>query len=580
MNPARRATAAAATTVVLAAAGTLLATTPASAAVTCASPVFKRQFFANTTLSGTAKKTDCDSAIDQSWSGAPATGLPKDNFTVRWTVTRDFGSGGPFSFAGSGQDGIRVYLDGTRKIDLWKNVSSTVSKTVNVTIPAGKHTLRVDFANWTGTANVKFGYTPRTTASVDTVRPLAPTGTSVAYDTATGRARLTWAKNTEMDLAGYRVYRRLKGAAFPGTPLAATTSTTYTDSTLPVTGATYYYEIRAHDKAGNESAGTADQAVTTVDRVAPGVPTITRASGEVTPTGGTGGLLVGWDEVVDAATYRVYRAASENGTYAEVASTDQLSYLDTSAVESTVYYYRVSAVDAAGNESARTEPRRGKIWDNDPPPLVTGLSVTPTEYGFQLDWDKSPAQDLRHYTIHWGELYGDEGEQVCYGSLVDYVSPDETSYAYTTLPDGDEVCFFVDAVDDEGNSANKWSDDPVQAVRATELDMTPSVATPEGSPLRLTATGAEGDEGNLLEWSGLGAGEEGAADPAESFRVYRWNPASATYEKIAELPAAAFSYFDTGARRGTTSYYWVTGVRADGTESEPAGDWAVTAPAA
>ncbi|MGF0171256.1 PA14 domain-containing protein [Streptomyces sp. Marseille-Q5077] len=582
MNPARRATAAAAATVVLATTGALLTTTsPASAAVTCTSPVFKRQFFANTTFSGTAKRTDCDSVIDQNWgTGAPASGLPKDNFSVRWILTRDFGSGGPFSFAVSSQDGIRVYLDGSRKVDIWKNVSTTAKKTVNVTVPAGKHTLRVDHVNWTGTANVKFAYTPRTSATVDKVKPLTPTGTSVAYDQTTGRAKISWSRNQEMDLAGYRVYRRLKGASYGSKPLATTTSTTYTDSTLPVTGATYFYEIRAHDRAGNESAGTADQAVTTVDRVAPGVPTITGATGEVTPAGGTGGLLVEWAKVADAATYRVYRATSRDGTYTEVGSTDRLSHLDTSAAESTVYHYQVSGVDAAGNASARSATQYGRIWDNDPPPLVTGLSVTPTEYGFQLDWDKSPARDLRHYTVHWGELAGDEGEQVCYGSLVDYVSPSETSYAYTTRPDGDEVCFFVDAVDDEGNSAVKWSDDPVEAVRATELDMTPSVPTPDGSPLHLTASGAEGDEGNQLVWSGLGAGEEESAAPAQSFRVHRWNPASATYEKIAELPAGAFSYFDKGARRGTTSFYWVTGVQADGTESVPAGDWTVTAPAA
>jgi hypothetical protein len=35
-----------------------------------------------------------------------------------------------------------------------------VKKTVNVTVPAGKHTLRVDYANWTGAANVSFAYTP------------------------------------------------------------------------------------------------------------------------------------------------------------------------------------------------------------------------------------------------------------------------------------------------------------------------------------------------------------------------------------------------------------------------------------
>lgn len=67
MTPARRTTAAAATAVVLATAGGLLTAVavPASAATTCTSPVFKRQFFANISFSGTPKKTDCDSAIDQ-----------------------------------------------------------------------------------------------------------------------------------------------------------------------------------------------------------------------------------------------------------------------------------------------------------------------------------------------------------------------------------------------------------------------------------------------------------------------------------------------------------------------------------
>ncbi|KFG00683.1 hypothetical protein IQ62_12255, partial [Streptomyces scabiei] len=113
----------AATAVVLAAAGGLLTATAATAAaaVTCASPVYKQQLFANTTFSGTPKKTVCDSAIDQNWgTGAPATGLPSNNFGVRWTVTRDFGSGGPFTLAVSGLDGIRVYLDpgttGARRI--------------------------------------------------------------------------------------------------------------------------------------------------------------------------------------------------------------------------------------------------------------------------------------------------------------------------------------------------------------------------------------------------------------------------------------------------------------------------------
>ncbi|MDN0198277.1 PA14 domain-containing protein [Streptomyces sp. S.PNR 29] len=573
MNPARRTTAATATALVLATAGGLLSltATPASAAVTCTSPVYKRQFFANTTFSGTPKKTDCDTAIDQDWgTGAPASGLPSNNFGVRWTVTRDFGSGGPFSLAASAQDGIRVYLDGVRKVDLWKNVSTTVKKTVNVTVPSGKHTLRVDFVNWSGTANVKFTYTPRTSADVDTVKPLAPTGASVTYDAATGKARLTWAKNKEMDLAGYRVYRRLKGTSFGSTPLATTTSVSYTDSTLPVTGEAYYYEVRAFDKAGNESAGTADQLVTTADRVAPGVP----AGVEITDASEAGGLRVGWSAVAEAATYRVYRAASADGTYTLLGSTDQLSYRDASAAVRTKYYYRVSALDAAGNESARSTAVSGTRRDDTPPPAVTGVTVTPTEYGFEVRWDANPATDLASYVVRRGELWGDEEEQVCSLYPGFYVSADTTSYEYVTDPDGEESCFIVDAVDEAGNSSFKWTGE-AQIVTATEFDMTPSVATPEGSPLTLDATGAEGDEGNRLTWYGLA---EDAAEQAGGYRVYRWNPATSQYEKIAEPGPGAVEYFDTTAKRGTTSYYWVTAVSADGTESLPAGDSATTAP--
>ncbi|WTF36834.1 hypothetical protein OG973_19385 [Streptomyces cyaneofuscatus] len=49
---------------------------------------------------------DCDAAIDQYWGkGAPVSGVPSDNFGVRWPVTHDFGSGGPFTFTASAQDG-------------------------------------------------------------------------------------------------------------------------------------------------------------------------------------------------------------------------------------------------------------------------------------------------------------------------------------------------------------------------------------------------------------------------------------------------------------------------------------------
>ncbi|MFJ7075579.1 fibronectin type III domain-containing protein [Streptomyces sp. NPDC098781] len=562
MNPARGT---AATVVLATAAGLVTAVAaPASAAVTCTSPVFKRTFYANTSFSGTPRRTDCDGVIDQNWgTGAPASGLPTNNFGVRWSVTRDFGSGGPFTLSASGLDGIRVYVDGNLKINLWKNLSTTVSKTVNVDIPKGKHALRIDYVNWTGSARVKVGYTPRTSASVDKIAPLSPTGAAVTYDRATGKARLTWAGNKEMDLAGYRVHRRVKGGSYPAAPLATTTSTSFTDTSLPVTGAAYEYSVRAYDKAGNASVGTASLTVTTADRTAPGVP------GGLSTDSRQDGLWVGWGAVEGATSYRVYRAATADGTYTRVGATSDASYVDTSAVEGTTYFYRATSLDAAGNESARSSAVSGKRKDLTPPSAVTGVKVTPTEYGFHVSWDANPTPDLARYVVRRGELLGDEEERMCSLYPGYYLSADTTSYAYTTVPDGEESCFIVDAVDDDWNSSFQWTRE-AEIVVATELDLTPSTPTPEGSPLTLTVTPAEGAEGNLLEWSG--------AQAENGYRVYRWNRATSAYEKITDAASGTHQYYDTGVSRGTTSYYWVTAVSADGTESLPAGDTAVTTP--
>ncbi|MFJ8108903.1 PA14 domain-containing protein [Streptomyces sp. NPDC096132] len=567
MKPARLATA-----VVLATTGGLLTAAtaaPASAATSCTSPVYKRQFFANTAFSGTPKKTDCDATISENWgTRAPASGLPTNDFGVRWTVTRDFGSGGPFALSVSAQDGVRVYVDGVRKISVWKNVSSTVTKTLNLAIPQGRHTVRVDYVNWTGGANVKFTYAPRTAATVDTVKPLTPTGLAVAYDTATGLAKLSWAKNKEMDLAGYRVYRRpADGTSW--TRLVSTASTTYTDNTLPVTGSAYAYELRAYDTAGNESAGTAVRTVTTADRTAPAAPALGPTASKPE------GLQFAWSEVAGATSYRVYRAASLSGTYIPIGTTDQTSYLDSTAVEGAYYYYRVTALDAAGNESARSTAVVGRLRDVTPPSAVTGVTVTPTEYGFEVHWDANPTADLESYTVRRGELWGDEGEEQVCSLYPGYSVPaGTTSYAYVTLPEGEESCFIVDALDDAGNSSFAWTGE-AQIVIATELDMTPSVATPDGSPLTLTAEATEGDEGNRLTWQGLA---DSAPEQAGGYRVHRWNPQTSAYETIAELPSGALEYFDTGVPRGTTSFYWVTAVAEDGSESLPAADSAVTAP--
>lgn len=85
------------------------------------------------------------------------------------------------------------------------------------------------------------------------VRDVTPPSAPQALYSVTGDNAVTlhWVKNTEPDLAGYRVYR---GPAYAGpyTPLATTGATAYTDNGV-ANGTTYYYAVSAYDLAGNES---------------------------------------------------------------------------------------------------------------------------------------------------------------------------------------------------------------------------------------------------------------------------------------------------------------------------------------
>jgi len=548
MNSARRTTATAtarttaATAVVLATAGALLSTTApaASAATTCTSPVYKRQFFSNTTLAGTAKRTDCDAAIAENWGAkAPATGLPKDNFSVRWTVTRDFGSGGPFAFTAAAQDGIRVYLDGKAKINIWKNVTTTAKKTVNLTIPSGKHTLRIDYASWTGSANVNFAYTPRTSASVDKVKPLVPTAPTVTYDNTTGKAKLTWAKNKEMDLAGYRVYRSPKGSPFGGTPLATTTATTYTDSTVPKTGGAYVYEVRAVDKAGNQSAGSADVSVTTVDRTAPAQVT------GVKVTVGASTLRLDWNAVDDAFSYSVYRASAPEGPYTKIVwAVGDTYYTDVTADIKQRAYYRVTAVDKYDNESVPSATVDPGEPDTTAPDQVTGLTAKGTTAGNAVRWQASSA-DVERYEV-WavpaGQSSDPDGPEIALG----------TSFNDQLAAEGVPVTYRIQAVDAYGNIS------PISETVTATRPAPGESAAPTG------LTGTLRDSDTELTW------DYSADSTRYGYRIYRRIGTNDAWTRINEDDYTSLVYDDTAAPAGPASYYLTVNDQY-GNESAPTG---------
>jgi hypothetical protein len=75
--------------------------------------------------------TRIDSTIDFNWgSGSPMSGIPNDNFSVRWTGMLLVPSTGDYSFQLAADNGVRLYVNGTQVISKWITASGTYTATV------------------------------------------------------------------------------------------------------------------------------------------------------------------------------------------------------------------------------------------------------------------------------------------------------------------------------------------------------------------------------------------------------------------------------------------------------------------
>lgn len=122
---------------------------------------FVGQYYANKNLAGTPKLTRTDPAINFDWGkSAPVPNLPADKFSVRWTKTEHFTTAGVYRFSMTTDDGGRVFVDGQRIINHWKNQSAK-TKTADVTLSAGPHTIIMEYYENIGKAVAKLSWTKR-----------------------------------------------------------------------------------------------------------------------------------------------------------------------------------------------------------------------------------------------------------------------------------------------------------------------------------------------------------------------------------------------------------------------------------
>lgn len=280
----------------------------------------------------------------------------------------------------------------------------------------------------------------------DEEAPAAPTGlAAVAGDT---QVSLGWSDNGEIDFNHYRVYR----ATVSGGPYTLTASLGASEylATGLSNGTTYYFVVTAVDTFGYESFESSEVSAT------PAAP----AGGDVTPpavptglatTPGDRQVVLNWNDVADAdfASFKVYRSLTSGGVYTHIATRTVSDYVDIGLTNSTTYFYKVSAVDTSGNESALSAVVSatpvGGAADTTPPPTPTGLTAAASDRAVALNWDDSPAGDFSHFRIYRSPTSG--------GTYTFIATRNLSNHTDGTLTNGTTYWYKVSSVDTSNNES-------------------------------------------------------------------------------------------------------------------------------
>jgi len=372
---------------------------------------------------------------------------------------------------------------------------------------------------------------PASAASLDNVAPSAPTGLTATDTRGDNGGNIDVAWSAVADATNYTLYR-------DGTALASgLTATTYTDASA-TTGTSHTYAVVAIDAARNESAASDPASATAADDLAPAVPGGLTAQDVPADEGGS--IAIAWSASAsgDADSYRVYRDGIRVAT--DVTSTN---YIDTTAETDTWYAYTVTAIDAAGNESAPSAEAVAASRDNIAPAAPTDVTAVDTanDNGGSIDVAWSPAAGAATYAVYR------DGVVIASGVTT-------TGFTDLTAATGISFSYTVTASDGAGNESAHSS--AATATSVDDLALTLPLAVPAG----VTAADPR-DHGGALSISWQATSDARVTH----YRVLRSTTSGSGYVQVGETNELQFT--DTGLVNGTTYYYVVRGLDGAGNQS-------------
>ncbi|MFD1715376.1 pectinesterase family protein [Amnibacterium flavum] len=307
----------------------------------------------------------------------------------------------------------------------------------------------VDLTGNTSSASSTSATRPAGTPTTPTTptAPAAPAGLTATIDSNTAVV-LKWSASTG---ATSYVVSRGTSAAGPFTRIngSTLTATTYTDATAPV-GATSYYSVTAVNAAGTSAGATASAAVP-ADTTPPKAPTSPKAT-----VLASGGITATWKASTesDVAGYIVYKRNSDEEYVqflptAGAATFTATTFTDLGVTEGKVAYYRIRAIDRAGNISKNYVA----LTANNPnvaPAAPTGFTVKQNATaGLDLAWSTPKDTDVEGYTI--SRSTASSGTYVQLTSITATAAGTPPHFTDTSAPKGVTVYYRVTAVDLVGN---------------------------------------------------------------------------------------------------------------------------------
>jgi hypothetical protein len=344
--------------------------------------------------------------------------------------------------------------------------------------------------------------------------PSAPTGLVAAP--GNGQVVLNWTAPATGSPTGYNIKRSTTSGLEANIDSVAGTS--YADLTA-VNGTTYYYEVSGTNAAGE---GLFSNEASTTPASAPG-----QVQG-VTAVAGVNSVGLSWTATSGATGYLVLRGTT-SGVYTVTNSAASNTNFDATAAGGTTFYYVVQATNAGGVGPVSAEV--SAMPDIAPPSAPGGLTATPGNGQVGLNWP-----------VGLGATGYYVKRSTASGSETAIATAAGTSYLDATAVNGNIYYYTVSSTNSAGESA-----DSSEAM----------AAMPPASPTGLTAT--PGANQVTLNWIASG-GPSGAA----SYKIARSTTSGSGYVTIGTVNSPAVSYNDTSAISGTSYYYVVAGVNANG----------------